>query len=259
MDMLRPLLLAGAFLASLAPATTAHCAVPGMSCAAPAAQAAADTPAAPPIPDDAACLIDAASPLPRDARLLDLRSQQEHAQLHIPGAINQPLHSLLNAAPRPVVVYDGGRLRSDALLLCERLARYGIRDARVIQGGIAAWAQSRQPASALDASRLSDAEAAAAVVAGASVVALADDLAATLRALGIASGNGTRGRQTVLLADPNTARDRIASWLVRRPGQDPVLYWIGTPAQLSGIVGTHLAQEQRRLQGPMVDSRCPGL
>lgn len=254
MTMLRAAVLAGALLG--VSTSVARGAVP---CTAAAAQTAAVPPAEVQIRDDASCLIDAAAPLPHGARLLDLRSQHDYARLHIPGAINQPLHSLLNAPPGAMVVYDGGRLRGDALLLCERLARYGLRDARVIRGGIAAWAQSRRPASAFEASRLSDAEAAAALVAGAAVVTLGDGFTAALRALGVDVTPGTHARQTILLAGPGTAPERITSRLVRRAGQDPVLYWMGTPAQLSGIVGSHLAREERRLQGPMVDSRCPGL
>ncbi|MEN5061042.1 rhodanese-like domain-containing protein, partial [Luteimonas sp. TWI1416] len=128
------------------------------------------------------CLIDAAARRPAGAKIVDIRSRAEYSPLHIPGAVNQPLQSLMNAGAGSLIVYDNGRFRSDSLQLCNRLARYGVRDFKVIDGGIAAWAQSARAPGAPDVSRLSDAEVSAALVAGGSkIVPLAGSFSTILR------------------------------------------------------------------------------
>lgn len=207
------------------------------------------------------CLIDAAARRPAGAKIVDIRSRAEYSPLHIPGAVNQPLQSLMNAGAGSLIVYDNGRFRSDALQLCNRLARYGVRDFKVIDGGIAAWAQSTRAPGAPDVSRLSDAEVSAALVAGGSkIVPLAGSFSTILRDRGLgtsATGAHPSGR-TIVLAEPSADRNLIASKLTRRAGQNTTLYWTGTPDRLANLIGTHLAQEQRRQQGPMVSSTCPG-
>lgn len=258
MDIVRILLLAAVAVMPL----TAACESDTVSCSASSTPLVAEAPISATIHQDSTCLIDAAAGFPSDARIVDVRSRPDYARLHIPGAINQPLHSLLNAGAGPVIVYDGSRFRPDALQLCERLKRYGVRDFRVVDGGIAAWAQSRSPGDALDVSRLSDGEVSAAIMAGTStIVPLHDGFPSVLRTLGVelgAANAGTTG-STILLASPGTGHERIASRLRRRTGQSPVLHWTGTPDQLAGILEVRQAQNQRLRQGPMVDTRCPGL
>lgn len=209
----------------------------------------------------ASCLIDAAARFPVGAKIVDIRTRAEYSLLHIPGSVNQPLQSLMNAGAGPLIVYDNGRFRSDALQLCERLSRYGVPDFKVIDGGIAAWAQSTRASGAPDVSRLSDTEASAALVAGGStIVPLAGSFSAILRDRGLgtsATGANPSGR-TIVLAEPSADRNLIAAKLTRRAGQNTTLYWTGTPDRLASLIGTHLAQEQRRQQGPMVSSTCPG-
>lgn len=211
---------------------------------------------------EASCLIDGAASFPNDVRIVDIRSRAEYSQLHVPNSINQPLHSLMNAGTGQLIVYGNGRFRSDALQLCERLSRYGVRDFKVVDGGIAAWAQSIRSPGVLDVSRLSDTEAAAALVAGNSaIVALSSSFSAILQNHGVrtSASSPQRSGRTIMLAEPSANRDRIATRLVRRAGQNTTFYWTGTPEQLSGLIGVHLAQEQRRRQGPMVNPTCPGL
>jgi len=207
------------------------------------------------------CLIDAAARLPDGAKIVDIRSRAEYSQLHIPGSVNQPLQSLMNAGAGPLIIYDNGRFRSDSLQLCERLSRYGVRDFKVIDGGIAAWAQSTRAPGAPDVSRLSDTEASAALVAGGStIVPLASSFSTILRDRGLgtsANGANPSGR-TIILAEPGTDRHLVTAKLARRAGQNTTLYWTGTPDRLASLIGTHLVQEQRRQQGPMVSSTCPG-
>jgi|GEM_PF-4579856 len=207
------------------------------------------------------CLIDAAALLPNGSKIVDIRGRAEYAKLHIPGSINQPLQSLRNPGSAPLVVYDDGRLRSDALQLCERLSRYGVQNFKVIDGGIAAWAQSTRSSSVLDVSRLSDMEASAALVAGGStVIPLSSGFSEILRNgnLGASASGNNRSGRTIVLAEASSDRHLITEKLTRRAGQNTTLYWTGTPDRLASLIGTHLAQEQRRQQGPMVSSTCPG-
>lgn len=207
-----------------------------------------------------ACLVDAASPLPSLARIIDVRSRVEYSQFHISNALNQPPHSLVNTRAGPLVVYDSGHFRSDALQLCERLERYGLQDFKVIDGGIAAWVQSRGEQGALAVSRLSDAEASAALAAGTSaVLTLSESFLPVLRSNGItvSAANPSPSGRTIILAVPGS-HDRIAGRLRRRAGQNTVFYWMGNADQLAGIIGAHLAQDRRRRQGPMVSPNCPG-
>lgn len=211
---------------------------------------------------EANCLIDAAARLPATARVVDIRDRAEYSQLHIPGAVNQPLHSLRSANSGPLIVYDNGRFRSDALQLCERLSRYGVRDFKVIDGGIAAWAQSTRAQGVLDVSRLSDTEASAALVAGTSaVVTLSGSFPPVLRSHGIdvSAANPSSSGRTIVLAEPGTSHEQMAGRLVRRNGQNTTFYWTGSAGQLANLIGVHLAQDQRRRQGPMVNPNCPGL
>lgn len=225
----------------------------------------APSPATPPAPapqvqQGAACLVDAAAPTPAGARLVDVRDRAEYSRLHIPGAENLPLQSLPNARGSSLVVYDGGRLRADALVLCERLHRYGLRDFKVIDGGIAAWAQSQRRTEALDASRLTDVEVAAALAAGQDrVVAHSDGLSAILKKHAIAAGGTSKNGRTIVLGHGDLPRDRLLATLSRRSGGNIALYWTGAPEQLDAAIARHKAQESRRLDGPMVDYRCPGL
>ncbi|KAF1703327.1 hypothetical protein CSC68_04435 [Pseudoxanthomonas suwonensis] len=194
------------------------------------------------------------------ARLVDVRDRAEYSRLHIPGAENLPLQSLPNARGSSLVVYDGGRLRADALVLCERLHRYGLRDFKVIDGGIAAWAQSQRRTEALDASRLTDVEVAAALAAGQDrVVAHSDGLSAILKKHAIAAGGTSKNGRTIVLGHGDLPRDRLLATLSRRSGGNIALYWTGAPEQLDAAIARHKAQESRRLDGPMVDYRCPGL
>lgn len=261
MEAIRSALLAAACAMAGMPAAAAS-GEGGISCSSPLMLPASMATASPPIHQDPGCLIDAAAAFPANARIIDLRSRAEYSRLHIPGAANQPLHSLLGAGTEPMIVYDGSRFRPDALQLCERLARYGVRDFKVIDGGIAAWAQSRRPDSALDLSRLSDAEASAAILAGtAAIVPLSEGFAPVLRTMDLPAthGHAGAGMQTVLLATPDNAHVRIAPRLARRSGQAPTLHWTGTPEQLARILEVRRAQDRRLRQGPMVDTGCPGL
>lgn len=221
----------------------------------------APKPATPALPAVSGCLIDAQR-IPSSARVIDVRSGSEFAARHIPGATNQPLASLLNRPARDLVIYDGGRLRPDAYALCERLHRYGLSGFKVIDGGIASWLQSHDAANALLPSRLSDAEVSSSLLANDSaVISLSDDFAAPLKSHGAGgTGKSTRasGRTILLVRSPEqipTIQDR----LTRKPSGTIHLYWIGTAARLDALLGTQVAQEKKRLEGPGRKAACSAL
>lgn len=79
--------------------------------------------------------------------LLDVRSPGEFESSHIPGSVNIPLDELGSVAtrlsehlvgPLALVCQSGARARSAANMLRQN----GVAQARVLDGGIAAWEQS---------------------------------------------------------------------------------------------------------------------
>jgi phage shock protein E len=82
--------------------------------------------------------------------LLDVRTPEEFAQGHLPGAVNIPLDDLAkrvgevkSAAPQEVVVYcqRGGRARKGE----EVLAKAGVPGILHLDGGMSAWVEAGQP------------------------------------------------------------------------------------------------------------------
>ena len=92
------------------------------------------------------------SSAPPDALVLDVRSREEYAGGHVPGAINVPhdelsgrLAELGGDRDRPVVVYcESGRRASRAEAL---LAAEGFSDVRHLEGDMRAWRASGRPTS----------------------------------------------------------------------------------------------------------------
>ncbi|HEY0332296.1 MAG TPA: rhodanese-like domain-containing protein [Stenotrophomonas sp.] len=200
------------------------------------------------------CLMSAAQ-LKAGTTLIDLRSSQAYSAFHIPGATNQQLNQLLSQRPRDAVVYDGGRLAQDSALLCERLQRYGLANVRVLEGGIAAWAQSNRDTHALEVSRLEDGEITSALLAGrTSVVALSPGFNAVLASLRPQASHV--GAQELALA--NNAEEVSARLAQRRSGRT-LLYWIGEPQRLQTLLQTLLVQDHKRESGPGYSPTCSAL
>ncbi|HLK54171.1 MAG TPA: rhodanese-like domain-containing protein [Candidatus Angelobacter sp.] len=87
--------------------------------------------------------------------VLDVRSNADFADAHIPGSINIALSgqfaswagAIMGLSARPLLVADTAEQYSEARL---RLARVGIEDPRgFLQGGIAAWKQAGLPVAAV--------------------------------------------------------------------------------------------------------------
>ena len=77
------------------------------------------------------------------ALVVDVRTPEEYANAHLPGAVNLPRDKLeariadhLGRPDQPVVVYCGGRGRST--LAGWALAEMGV-NVRILKGGLGAW------------------------------------------------------------------------------------------------------------------------
>jgi rhodanese-related sulfurtransferase len=255
---LRPAYLAGCCLALFAgaclartPATSADT-CPQMALAARALPAPSRAPVAGSGGD---CLVAAAALDAPGAEIVDLRERERFLAFHVPGARQGSLTELMvrpGGRDRAVVLYDGGRFHADALQLCTRLRHAGLRKARVVDGGIAAWAQLHDQRMALTVNRLADAEVAAALgEPGSQAIALSSSLRFAVRG----AHTSPPGRR-IVLADAGTPASRIQPLL----GKGWVtFYWIGSARRLHELLDTQLAQERKRLQGPGVRNTCSAL
>ncbi|MBU8975694.1 MULTISPECIES: rhodanese-like domain-containing protein [unclassified Lysobacter] len=235
-------------------------AIAATTCPLAAAQAPASPSQAPLAPEDRTCLIDARA-LGAKPVLYDLRSRSDYASFHIPDAQHASVAEvsrLLRDRPGAVVLYDGGKFRSDAFLLCKRLRDEGLKNFRIIDGGIAAWAQVQRRAERLEVSRLSDAEVSAALSdRNVSAVALSDGYAPVLSEHRIRQATkGSTGRK-VLIADTFIPSARLEASLDGKGG--PVLYWTGDRDRLVALIHTHLRQDQKRTAGPAQSTACSAL
>jgi rhodanese-related sulfurtransferase len=205
------------------------------------------------------CLVDAGA-IGKNASIIDLRSREEYARFHVPGADNQPMTALLNQGARKAIVYDGGKLPQDAQLLCERAARYGLKQVQVIDGGLAAWSQLYAPAHALEASRLNDAEVSSALLANESqVLSLSAEFGAALKSVPPSPAARRASGRLLVLASSPAQLPQIQKQLVRKPGGRTALYWIGDAGRLQTLIGQHIAQDQKRLDGRGHSSTCSSL
>jgi rhodanese-related sulfurtransferase len=247
-------------------ATLAHAAPPAsnaLSCpidAARDAAQAAEQAAGPrastrPVVDTTGCLVSVQALRP-GVRLYDLRERDAFVEFHLPGAQNARLFDLASMPSvdgGDFVAYDAGRLRADALATCEQLRAVGLRKARVLDGGIAAWAQVHDRSRGLQLNRLGDEEVATLLRDRATrAVVLAEPLRPALGAPAAA----TRPARTVLLADAQTSTAAIAAKLAAAPA---TFYWIGTPERLQALLAAQVALERKREAGPAQSSACSAL
>lgn len=228
--------------------------------ACPLATASRAVPAAAPLaPRDTSCLV---SPRAiQGARVFDLRARADYLAAHIPGAEHADLHSLTRRADdagRGMVVYDGGRFASDAYLLCHRLRRAGLTQARVIDGGIAAWAQATRHPQALVLGRLADTEVAAVLSEPSSrAVALSPALDRVLAEHGVARGaKPPAGGRRVVIGGVGTPQADLSRHVA---GAAPTLYWLGSSEQLVSLLHAHLDLDRKRVSGPAESAKCSGL
>lgn len=232
----------------------------GFACPLSASLAATKAPM-PAVADDKSCLI-AAKAVGSNEEIYDLRDRTEFIEFHVPGAQNTTVGTLATMpriGEKRVVVYDSGRFRSDAFLLCHRLRSAGMRQVKVVDGGIAAWAQLHARREALTLNRLSDADVPAALSeASSGAVVLAESLGPALRQFGIKPSSAAAARPTraVLLADAQTSPTTIQAQLTKSA---TAFYWVGTADRLQTLLGAHLAQDRKRTAGPAEPKACGAL
>jgi rhodanese-related sulfurtransferase len=255
------LLLAAAVATTLAGGAAAQAPSSVLSCPIDAAKAAsrAAEPAGParPAVDTTGCLVPVRA-LRAGTRLYDLREREDFVEFHIPGA-EYARAAELASMPRTdggdFVAYDAGRFRADALATCARLRSRGLKKARVLDGGIAAWAQVHDRSRALQLDRLGDAELAAMVADPATrAVVLAAPLQAALAS--VPAKAGAKPQRTVVLADEQTPQPAIAAKLAATPDS---FYWIGTAARLQSLLAAQVALDRKREAGPAERSACSAL
>jgi rhodanese-related sulfurtransferase len=246
--------LAPAVAAGAAPAKTLSCPID----AARAAQRAGEpAPPSAPAVDTRGCLVPVQALRP-GTRLYDLRDRADFVDFHVPGAAPASAAELA-AMPRTddgdFVAYDAGRSRSDALATCARLRGQGMAKARVLDGGIAAWAHVHDRARGMQLDRLDDAEMAALVADPATRV---DVLAAPLRPAlaGIPATRAARVQRSVVLADGTTPLAAIAAKVAASPA---TFYWIGDPQRLQVLLAAQVAMERKVDAGPAERSACSAL
>jgi rhodanese-related sulfurtransferase len=217
--------------------------------------------ATPRVVTDPSCLI-AASAVTATDRIYDLRERDEYVRFHLPAAEHATAGSLATTPgieKKPVIVYESGRFRSDAFLLCDRLRHAGVAQVKVIDGGIAAWAQRRAAAELVALNRLSDTDVPTALLDATpgTVVVLSESLRPVLRELALASDVPPKkpGARALLLADPQTPIATVQA----RLSKAPALYWVGTGERLRQLLTRQLAQENKRQAGPAESTLCSAL
>jgi rhodanese-related sulfurtransferase len=214
--------------------------------------------------EDKTCLINVREMKSSGVAIYDLRDRSEFIEFHIPGASSASVAALttMPTAGGSVVVYDSGKFASDAFQLCDRLRRAGVKNFRILDGGIAAWAQWQHQPEKLLVSRLSDQEISAALLEpNNAVLGLTPTLQAAIKDnhLGPRKPDARSTGRTVILADESLPIAKIDALLDGTRRQGNVLYWLGSKERLKSLLNTYIAQDKKRLSGPAESSRCAAL
>lgn len=254
---MRKLILAACI--AISPAAAAQQGQPRPSTCPLAAHRAATAAAVPAAAEDRSCLVSAGAIGDRD--IYDVRSRGEFLRFHVPGARHATPSSLpmtRRGDSRAFVAYDSGKSRSATFLLCSRLRRAGLAHVRLIDGGIAAWAQAHDPGAALAVSRLSDAEVAAALSdPKVRATALDKTIKSVLAEHRIGAGSAAKAGRHILVADVSTPLATLESRLAATKGT--AFYWTGTPDRLRELIHAHLLIDQKRVAGPAQSATCSAL
>lgn len=254
---MRKLILAACIAA--APAAGAQDLPPPSTCPLAAQRPATTAAAVPAAAADRSCLVDASAI--GDREVYDLRSRGDFLRFHVPSARHATPASLPLARRGDhgsFVAYDSGRSRSATFLLCSRLRRAGLANVRLIDGGIAAWAQAHDPARAVAVSRLADTE----VVAALSdpkmrATTLGAAMGKVLAEHRIGAGAAAKPDRRIVVADLSTPMAEIESKLATAPGT--AFYWSGTPERLRELIHAHLLIDRKRIAGPAQSATCSAL
>lgn len=211
------------------------------------------------IAEDRSCLVDAGAIGNRS--VFDLRTRAEFLDFHLPGARHSSRSALMATGrrhPAEIVAYDSGKSRSATFLLCSQLRRAGLTRFKLIDGGIAAWAQRSKRAERLSTNRLGDAEVVAALSdRRATAIALTAPLKAILAEHRLGAPASPPAIRRIVLADPAMPLASVDAQLATDKGT--TFYWIGTHQQLRDLIHAHLLQGQKRLAGPVQSTACSAL
>lgn len=217
------------------------------------------TPAAPDTPHNTEnCLVAASLLDSANVDILDLRNRAQFVEFHVPGAKHATVTELITqpqTSDRQIIVYDGGKFRSDAAQLCGRLSHVGIGRIQVVDGGIAAWAQLHELPETMALNRLADHEIASALNDPKNDAIALDPLLRPLTAESKAH-QSRRPDRLVILGTPGTPPSEIR---MRLKADYTTLYWIGAPERLRELVNVQLKQDEKRLAGPAVSKTCSAL
>ncbi len=135
---------------------------------------------------------------------------------------------------------------------------------RLIDGGIAAWAQAHDPARAVAVSGLADTE----VVAALSdpkmrATTLGAAMGKVLAEHRIGAGAAAKPDRRIVVADLSTPMTEIESKLAGEPGTafapGTAFYWSGTPERLRELIHAHLLIDRKRIAGPAQSATCSAL
>ncbi len=83
-----------------------------------------------------------------EVAVIDVRSSEEYAAGHIPGALSFPIEQLdaraaeLRAFGRPIVAYCSCLSEESSLAAVATLSRLGVHGARALTGGYPTWAMA---------------------------------------------------------------------------------------------------------------------
>lgn len=230
------------------------------TCPLVAAQPAVKAPSAPVTADENDCLTDANAMNKGD--VFDLRSRAEFIEFHVPGAQHSTVAVLTTsplAANQNIILYDSGKFRSDAFMLCSRLRRAGLKRFKIVDGGVAAWTQQQHQPEKLALSRLSDAEVSAALFdPQIAAIALTASLKLVLKEHRIRqTADRVHAARKIFIVDPSTPVTQIDALLDGKNATS--FYWIGDHQKLVGLLHAHLAQDQKRVAGPAESRTCSAL
>lgn len=232
------------------------------TCPLVAARAAAKTPSLPAIVEDRTCLVDAKSVGGNETEIYDVRDRSDFLEFHVPNAQHSSaaaLSTILRGSSKVIVIYDSGKFRSDAFLLCSRLRSAGFKHFKMIDGGIAAWAQFHSKPEKIALSRLADAEVSAALSDTSSVAhPLTGSFRSVLQEHRVGqTPAGAKTARSVFLADSTTPIARIEALLNGKNATG--FFWLGSEEKLVILLHAHFAQDLKRVAGPAESKTCGAL
>lgn len=229
---------------------------------------------------DRSCLIQQKEALSRKWSLVvDARPATAFARGQLPGAVNMTLSQLLISSPlsrQPVLIYEQGVVQADAEVLCARLKSKGMKEARVLVGGYAAWARTQPNTDLLAALEIQATELMAEVASGTPLVAVlgpnypTDFLGSHVLQIGsvtpaevvaaihayLRKASGSRLSGIILIGDESISNEQWLTWLRDMNTVLPMSFHRATPSALRRSIGDLKALWAKQSQGPAQPKGC---